>query len=248
MQNIYKPKIDVATSQNIIADDIIYNINVSIEDICNQEVKQLNVTQKRICATCYGTGILELSFQNKICHKCNGQIVQNIDKQFVLDIRKKKMVYPREGHQGIDYNIGDLIVNINPKLDQNYQVVNNYDLETEHTLSFIEVYTEFEFYLKYINGQHYHVKFQPSQLSLFDARKFRKRLRLRIRDKGLPIEDTGRFGDLYIKFKIELPDISQTDVDILRNVNILQHNKKSLVKLNSKEHNQPKIPMLAIEL
>ena len=241
-------KIDENVINNVKTEDIIYNVSVSALDIYNNIKKELNVNQKIICTKCNGKGMIETSpFNNSICFRCNGQVTENQSKTFQLDIRKKKTVYPREGHQGLDRNYGDLIINIKPKPMDDYEIINDYDLVTYVELGFIEVYTQFDFYLKYINGAYYHIQFSPRNLSNKDYAKFRKKLQIRVRDKGLPIEDTGRFGDLYIKFKIVLPNVDPTDISKLESISSLQYDRKSLVPV-PKSNNIVEPNLLAIEL
>lgn len=223
-------KIDENVINNVKTEDIIYNVSVSTLDIYNNVKKELNVIQKIICTKCNGKGMIEISpFNSRICFRCNGQLTENQTKMFELDIRKKKIVYPREGHQGFDRDYGDLIINIKPKPMDNYEIINDYDLVTYVELGFIEVYTQFDFYLKYINGAYYHIEFSPRNLSNKDYAKFRKKLQIRVRDKGLPIEDTGRFGDLYIKFKVVLPDVDPSDISKLESISSLKYDRKSIV-------------------
>ena len=225
-------KIDENVLKNIRSEDIIYNVTVSINDIFNNVIKELTVNQRVICTKCNGRGILDIDMYQKLCFRCNGNLTETKTNNYQLDIRKSKLIFPKEGHQGIDRNYGDLIINVKPKDIGNYEIVNDYDLLTEVELSFIEVYTQFEFYLKYVSGYYYHIKFSPENLSPKDNVKFRKKLQIRVRDKGLPIEDTGRFGDLYIKFKVVLPDIELEDIEKLKNISSLKSNRKSLVKIN----------------
>jgi DnaJ-class molecular chaperone len=227
-------KIDENVVNNIKTEDIVYNVNVSMLDIYNNVKKELNVNQKIICTKCNGKGILDLGqYNSRICHRCNGLLTENINKVFKLDIRKKQTTYPREGHQGIDRNYGDLIINVLPKTVDNYKIENDYDLVTEVELGFVEVYTQFDFYLQYINGMYYHIKFSPRNLSNKDYNKFRKKLQIRVRDKGLPIQDTGRFGDLYINFRVILPDIDPIDIPKLESIPSLHYDRKTLVHVDN---------------
>lgn len=231
-------KIDENVVNNIKTEDIVYNVNVSMLDIYNNVKKELNVNQKIICTKCNGKGILDLAhYSNRICHRCNGMLTENVSKVFKLDIRKKQIIYPREGHQGIDRNYGDLIINVLPKPVDDYTIQNDYDLVTEVELGFVEVYTQFDFYLQYINGMYYHIKFSPRNLSKKDYNKFRKKLQIRVRDKGLPIEDTGRFGDLYINFRVVLPDVDPEDIPKLESIQSLHYNRKTLVQVDNTYNN-----------
>jgi DnaJ-class molecular chaperone len=225
-------KIDENVLNNVRSEDIIYNVTVSINDIFNNVTKELIVNQKIICTKCNGRGVLDITtHQTRLCFRCNGNLTETKTNVYQLDIRKSKIIFPKEGHQGIDRNYGNLIIIVKPKDIGDYEIVDDYDLLTEVELSFIEVYTQFEFYLKYINGYYYHIKFSPENLSSKDNIKFRKKLQIRVRDKGLPIENTGRFGDLYIKFKVILPDINSEDIKKIKDISSFKSNRKSLVKM-----------------
>lgn len=241
-------KIDENVVRNVIREDIIFNVNVAIIDIHNNVSKELPIKQKVICTLCHGTGMVETSpFQKRVCHRCHGYIQEVKEKVFPLDIRKRKIIYPKEGHQGLNMEQGDLIINIYPKATDNYRVINNYDLETYVDLDFIELYTQFEFYLPYITGNFCHIKFAPRHLSPADQKKFRHRKQLRVRDKGLPIEDTNRRGDLYIKFRVELPDMTLEDLAQLEMIPSLKSTRQVIVPVSTPEGEVISSGSLAIE-
>jgi DnaJ-class molecular chaperone len=60
---------------------------------------------------------------------------------------------------------------------------------------------------------------------------------LRIRDLGLPISDSGRRGDLYIKLLLKLPELSKTEIRKLKNLVVFNPNKnESQSSLNEQEN------------
>ena len=55
---------------------------------------------------------------------------------------------------------------------------------------------------------------------------------IRVRDLGLPIGISGRRGDLYIKFNIILPDLSNNDIKLLKSFKLFNKIENKQENLN----------------
>lgn len=211
--------------------DLIYNINVSLSDIYNETPKELNVPRIRLCNFCLGRGYLGCDEEMSLCHICNGvmKIVDN--KVFPIDIRKEKIIFKSEGHQEDGCYPNDLIININAKPDSRFEKTNKYDLLYNHSVYLLELYTELNIHLIHLDNKEYLIK---CNIDITNQKKILNQMSLRIRDLGLPINDSGRRGDLYIKLLIKLPELSKTEIRKLKN--LLVFNPKENESSSSNEN------------
>ena len=191
---------------------IVYDINVSLSDIYNMVPKELNVSRYRICNYCLGKGYLGCGVNMSLCHICKGLTKVINNKVFQININEPQIIFLNEGHESVEYDAGDLIININPKSDTIYKIQNQYDLIYTRNVSLIELYTKVQFDLKHLDNNNYTVYY--STINETHNKLVNKRS-LRIRDLGLPIGTSGRRGDLYIKLYICLPELSNKDIEKL---------------------------------
>ena len=225
-------------NKEILDEDLIYNINVSLDDIYNGIKKELNVARIRVCNFCLGKGYLGFGDNMSLCHICDG-ILKKIDKKtFTLDIREKKLFFKGEGNQLLEKEPNDLIFNIHPKPNNKFTIINQYDLLYQHNVSLIEIYTSITILLKHLDKKQYLIKYdnlenennqnnQNNQNKLIDKMS----IGVRVRDLGLPIGISGRRGDLYIKFNIVLPNLSNKDIKLLESFKLFN-------KIENQQENQ----------
>lgn len=202
-------------------EDIIYNINVSLDDIYNGVSKQLDVPRKIVCYHCLGKGYLGYGVDMSLCHLCKGVMKLNETKIFPIDIRENKIVLNGEGNQSLEGVFSDIIININSKPDPLFRRHDNYDLIYDYTISLIELYSEISINLTHLDKKKYVIKY--SYLKNFENRnKLLDKMMLRIRDLGLPISSSGRRGDLYIKLNIYLPELNNESIKELTRMKFLE--------------------------
>lgn len=195
------------------AEDVIFNVNVNLSDIYIGKSKPLTVKRKVLCGYCGGQGYVGNStFDMKLCSNCRGIMFHYHDKVLDIDIRQKKIVFSGEGHQEPNRETGDVIVNVYSKLNDKFAIHNSYDLVTHVPITLGQIYNGVEINFMHIDGSMYHIKYHDDQTN---EKKLKDCLMIRIRDLGLPIESTGRRGDLYIKFDIALPNLNQDLIDQL---------------------------------
>lgn len=195
--------------------NLVYNINVSLTDIYNEIPKELNIPRVRICNFCLGRGYLGCDEEMSLCHICNGVLKIIDNKIFPIDIRKEQIIFKGDGHQENGCNPNDLIININAKPDSKFEKINKYDLLYNHSISLLELYTQLNIYFIHLDNKKYLIKYT---IDITNQQKLLNQMKLRIRDLGLPISDSGRRGDLYINLVIKLPELTKTEIRKLKNL------------------------------
>ena len=216
----------------ILDEPLTYNINVSLDDIYNEVKKELNVSRIRVCDFCLGKGYLGCEENMSLCHICNGMLKRIDKKIFTIDIREHKIVFKGEGNQSLEKEPNDLIFNINPKANDKFTIINQYDLLYYHNISLIEVYTGVNVLLTHLDKKQYLIKYEENTNTNRNTNTLINKMSIRVRDLGLPISNSGRRGDLYIKLNIILPNLTDKDIKILGDLKLFNQleNKENLFK------------------
>ncbi len=230
---IKKPKMTTSTSSTSVArKDITYDINVSLSDIYNEVPKELNVPRYRICDYCMGKGYLGFEINMSLCHICKGVMKVLENKTFPIDIRQKQIIFKGDGNQEPDKEPYDLIININPKPDPKFKITNQYDLIYEYDISLIEIYTEIKIQITHMDNKNYLFRYNVINDK---SNKILKMRMLRIRDLGLPINDSGRRGDLYIKLNVIFPELTIDEIKKLDSMKLfntkIEHNNNNCIEI-----------------
>jgi DnaJ-class molecular chaperone len=205
--------------------DIIYDINVSLNDIYNEVPKELNVSRYRICHYCLGKGYMGFEINMSLCHVCKGLMKILENKTFPIDIRNKQILFKGDGNQEPDKDPYDLIININPKPDTRFKIINQYDLIYEYNISLIELYTEIKVKLTHLDNRNYLFKYNARNEG---SNKILRMKMLRVRDLGLPINNSGRRGDLYIELNVVFPELSNEAIKQLESLKIFNLNQTKI--------------------
>lgn len=172
---------------NTRKNDIYINVNISLEDIYNKVEKEVNVQRIRKKNNWFREEEISLSFPAHF---------------------QPALKFKNEGNQ-FDDNIesGNIIININSKPHKKFKRKNEYDLLLERYISIYEIYNGTHFTVKYLNN-----KF----LSIRSKKCIYQNMLQKVPNLGLPIPDSkGKFGDLYIQFKIQFPSINIEEQDNL---------------------------------
>jgi DnaJ-class molecular chaperone len=233
---IKKPKMTTpqspSTQPPISRKDITYDINVSLSDIYNEVPKELNVPRYRICDYCLGKGYLGFEINMSLCHVCKGVMKVLENKTFPIDIRQKQIIFKGDGNQEPDKEPADLIININPKPDPKFKITNQYDLIYEYDISLIEIYTEIKIQITHMDNKNYLFRYNVINDK---SNKILKMRMLRIRDLGLPINDSGRRGDLYIKLNVIFPELTIDEIKKLESMKLfntkIEHNNNNYIEI-----------------
>ena len=159
-------------------DDLIVNINVSLEDIYNKEDKIIELKRIRKCETCYNNDL-------KFCSICNNKNYLEQTKSFIFNCSDKIIVFSNEGHQEHNKKTGDIIFKIQPKIHSQFKLINNYDI-------YYEIYTT-----RLEPIKHTFIYLDKQKLDFKSEYPFRKDYIFE--DKGLPIPYSDYLGKLIIK-------------------------------------------------
>ena len=229
-------------NKEVLDEPLTYNINVSLDDIYNGIKKELNVPRIRVCNFCLGKGYLGFEDNMSLCHICNGMLKRIDKKTFIIDIREQKLVFKGEGNQSLEKEPNDLIFHIHPKPNNKFTIINQYDLLHYHNISLMEIYTSITILLTHLDKKQYLIKYNnlENDNNNNNENKLINKMSIRVRDLGLPIGTSGRRGDLYIKFNIILPDLSNNDIKLLKSFKLFNkiENKQENQQENKQENQQ----------
>jgi DnaJ-class molecular chaperone len=168
--------------------DKIYNVEVSLAEIYEQENKKININRTR-----YKDGIY-------------------IDKKKKIEIPvyAKEILLKEQGDQLKNYKEkGDIIINIFNKKEDNFKRINEYDILTFMNIELNKLYSAFCYELILPNKE---VLFVQSEKMISG-----KTLLQRINNKGIPYKDdtdTWKKGNLYIMYNIIFPE----NINLLNNI------------------------------
>ena len=148
-------------------DDLYINANIELFDIYNNIEKTINIERLRKCDTCK-------SSQLEKCMMCNSKkyILKQINLIFICKL--KNIVFNNYSHHYYNKSPGNIIINILPKYNVNYNIYNNYDLIYRYIIDTVcksELIIKFkhldnnEYSFKIINPQ-LNYKYKVEQLGL----------------------------------------------------------------------------------
>lgn len=207
-------------------------IEFSTLRICNKckGVGSLSKYSVEDCNVCEGIGKIRTQqgffMIEKNCHHCNGQgtIIKNpcflcdgqgrthSERSLIIDIPsgiedKAKIKLPKEGEVGIrGKEAGDLYICININNHQFYER-KKHDLFCQIPVKVVTAIIGGYIKVPTLDGKVAKIRI-PSGSQQKDC--------LRIRDKGMPILKSNKYGDLYLEINIELPiKISQRQRELL---------------------------------
>jgi len=167
------------------------NGHSEICEICNGT----GINNNKTCEYCQGEG----KIYTDTCKTCNGDKVVLKDSQVTLQnisqIRSNiRNVHKGYGHQSKYYREknGSLILNINVERNDDYQIINNYELSKTLNIHYQDAIDGNEFLFNHIDDSTIKIKL-PIKTKDGDT--------IRIKEKGLLKHDNAR-ADLYLKINI----------------------------------------------
>ena len=137
-------------------EDLYINAKIELYDIYNCIEKTVSIERTRKCETCKGLG-RDLNF--KLCYKCYGR--KYSDKQIALSFncRFKHIKYTNFSNHEYNKTPGDIIINIIPKENTQYSILNNYDLLYSLSLTQEQTQTQTQtITLKHLDNKEYNFK------------------------------------------------------------------------------------------
>ncbi|MCI5524446.1 MAG: molecular chaperone DnaJ, partial [Spirochaetia bacterium] len=162
---------------------------------------------QQTCPSCGGKG----TTIDKPCPSCRGSGVYDKNKTVTITIPAgvddgKRIVLAKLGDAGVNGGAsGDLIVVLRVKNDKFFER-SEYDLYCAVPISVSQAILGADISIKTLDGRSLTIKV-PSGTTHGKL--------VRIRDEGVPYSNTGRKGDLYVKFIVELPSRISRDMQRL---------------------------------
>ena len=134
-------------------DDIDINANIDIFDIYNNVKKEITLLINRKCNKCNGKGI-DLNF-NRVCIECGGEkIVQN-NEIFTFNSMFKNIVFFKKSHYEHQKSLGNININLIPKKNAHFSIVNYYDILYKHYIDLSEKPESIKIVLSYLDLKDY---------------------------------------------------------------------------------------------
>jgi len=160
-------------------------------DVCDGT----GVNNGRRCEYCQGTGNIYI----EQCKKCGGEKVELKDTEIVMQnissIRgNSKNIHGGYGHQSKHYldKVGNLILNIKYVHDNNYEIINSFDLNYKLDIHFQDCIDGNEIMYKHIDD---------SEIKIKIPEKTKDGYSIKLSNKGL-LKDNHNRGDLVLKINI----------------------------------------------
>ena len=142
---------------------------------------------------------LEYIFQKKIkkieIQRTNQQ-GQEVSFNIKLPLHFREIIYHPENEF-----IDEVIINIFNKPHPLFKRINDFDLMIIHEIELLDIYHGFSFEFIHLDGRLLKVKSRAE--SLMEQQHFYQK----IKDEGLPTEDTNKRGDLFIRYMIKFPTL-----------------------------------------
>ena len=184
--------------------------------------------QRENCRKCNQTG----KIISKICNKCDGNKL--ISKECVLSLNIEKgcdskivKVIKNQGHEFIDNDNGDLIVNIDCMSNNDMERRGN-DLYITKNVDLCDVLLKKNIEIKHLDSQLYYIKFDESIVN----NKLYK-----VQNLGMPINNKNNlFGDLYIHIYVNIPKLSNEKMISI--YNIICDTNISSINIENNNNNQ----------
>ena len=167
--------------ENNKTSNIITTIIITLEELYKKEVKKIDI--------------------NRIRKNTEGNYVKE-KKTFIIPVSCEKIIFKNEADQLPNYTLtGDIIIYIKIATHPLYQRLKNNNLLLNIDVSLYEYYYGT---IKKITFLDY------SSMLINSGQNLHKANIKKIRCKGLPF-DENKFGDLYIKFNLRLPNLDLND-------------------------------------
>ena len=159
-------------------DDLLVNINVSLEDIYNKEDKIIDLELTKKCQNCYNNDL-------KFCNICKNNIYHKVTKKFIFNCAEKLIIFSNEGNEQNNKKSGDIIIKIYPKTHAKFSILNNYDVYYQiNTNKLEDINVKFEYLDKKIYTFSAHYPYRENYI---------------LKNMGLPYPYSDNIGDLVIK-------------------------------------------------
>lgn len=195
------------------------------------QIRQMGAMISQSQTTCYQcNGRGKFIREDEKCLKCNGLRVENVKRRVNIRIKpntkvNERIVLEKMGNQHPDYDLpGNLIIILLQKSNKYYTRIDN-DLVLKKPISLIDALCGADLSFTTIDKRSFTVK--TSDIIKPDSV-------YKISNEGMPVNDTGYRGDLFIQFDVVFPNyISDERKDYLRKLLSKRDNKSGEVSPDS---------------
>jgi len=174
-------------------EDLYINANIELFDIYNNVNKKISIERLRKCSICKGIGkIITKDKTITICKHCNGKKYINKLIDLSFNCKTKNITFQKYSNHDKYKMAGDIIININPKKHEYYEVYNNYDLIYNYKIQTLHEHISISF--KHLNNKHYNFNISNPKLNY----------KYKLKNLGLLYNDNDNLrGELYIIFDLD---------------------------------------------
>ena len=179
-------------------------LNIELFDIYNSIPKEIKIDIMRKCQKCFGMGF-NLEDKLKECEECHSAKYINKEITLRFNAKYKTITFFKQANEEHLKKTGNIYINILPKHNDNYKVINAYDLLYTYDVSFARNQNELQVEFKHLDNKTYS----------FTIENPRPYYWYTLENMGLPVINKDKRGKLYL---------------ILNNTDIV-YNKKTSIKI-----------------
>ena len=129
-------------------DNLYINANLELFDIYNNVKKTINIDRLRKCKDCVKNDNYVIK-----CNTCNNTKYIKISIHLTFYGKSKTIIFSQQSDHGVNNTAGDIIININPKNNEHYQIINNYDLLYNYYIHNIDDIKTLDITLKHLDNK-----------------------------------------------------------------------------------------------
>ena len=109
-------------------ENINVNLNIELFDIYNNIEKNFTLKIKKKCKGCMGMGMSLINKEFITCDRCIGLKYMDYEKEFKIYSGEGRQIFFKQAHEEYGKKNGNIVVNIIPKTNNKYKIVNSCDL------------------------------------------------------------------------------------------------------------------------
>jgi DnaJ-class molecular chaperone len=129
-------------------DNLYINANLELFDIYNNVKKTINIDRLRKCLDCVKSDDSVVK-----CNVCENEKYINKSIPLTFYGKSKTIIFSQQSDHSVNKTAGDIIININPKLHECYQIINNYDLLYTYYIHNIDDINTTDIILKHLDNK-----------------------------------------------------------------------------------------------
>ena len=131
-----------------ISGDLNINVNMELSDIYNNVEKVIDLDIAEKCDKC-------LINDFKFCIHCDNTSLVTNKKKFIFNSADKLIIFHESSHYELNKKRGNINIKINPKINNNYKIIDNYNIYYEILIDNEDDKQEINRQFKYLDNQSY---------------------------------------------------------------------------------------------